>query len=199
MLSHAELSIHYEYLWSVFLRNSTCVTHNLHESEFLPFTMFVNMKGTASFAIFAKTNNTSSRISFCPSVRIEQICSHWTVFHEIWYLKDSRKSVGKIQVSLNSDGNDGYCTRLYNCYSKGKVTPLQARCGPEVGYRYSSTLPWPQHQKGMSGQQHALAALYSRERPGTHFTGGWAGPRAGLDGGGGISSPPGFDPGPSSP
>jgi hypothetical protein len=24
---------------------------------------------------------------------------------------------------------------------KGKVTPLQARCGPEGGYRYSSTLP----------------------------------------------------------
>ena len=24
---------------------------------------------------------------------------------------------------------------------KGKVIPLQARCGPESGYRYSSTLP----------------------------------------------------------
>jgi len=24
---------------------------------------------------------------------------------------------------------------------KDKVIPLQARCGPEVGYRYSSTLP----------------------------------------------------------
>ena len=24
---------------------------------------------------------------------------------------------------------------------KGKVIPLQARCGPEGGYRYSSTLP----------------------------------------------------------
>ena len=50
----------------------------------------------------------------------------------------------------------------------------------------------------MSGQQHAPAALYLRERPGTHFTGGWVGPRAGLDGRK-ISSPPGFDPGPSSP
>jgi hypothetical protein len=44
-----------------------------------------------------------------------------------------------------------------------------------------------------SGQQHALAALYPRERPGTHFTGGWVGPRAGLEGRK-ISSPPGFDP-----
>jgi len=42
------------------------------------------------------------------------------------------------------------------------------------------------------------AALYPRERPGTHFTGGWVGSRAGLDGLK-ISSPPGIDPGPSSP
>ena len=44
----------------------------------------------------------------------------------------------------------------------------------------------------------APAALYPRERPVTHFTGGWVDPRAGLDGRK-ISSPPGFDPGPSSP
>jgi len=50
----------------------------------------------------------------------------------------------------------------------------------------------------VSGQQHALAAIYPREKPGTHFTGGWVGPRAGM-GGGKISSPPEFDPGPSSP
>ena len=25
--------------------------------------------------------------------------------------------------------------------NKGKVIPLQVRCGPEGGYRYSSTLP----------------------------------------------------------
>ena len=37
-----------------------------------------------------------------------------------------------------------------------------------------------------------------RERHGTHCTGGWVGPRAGLDGRN-ISSPPGFDHGPSSP
>ena len=29
----------------------------------------------------------------------------------------------------------------------------------------------------MSGQQHAPTALYPRERPGTHFTGGWVDPR----------------------
>jgi len=31
-----------------------------------------------------------------------------------------------------------------------------------------------------AGQQHAPAALYPRERPGTHCTGGWVGPRTGL-------------------
>jgi len=45
----------------------------------------------------------------------------------------------------------------------------------------------------VSGQQHAPAALYPRERTGTHFTGGWVGLRTGLDGRK-ISSPPGFDP-----
>ena len=58
------------------------------------------------------------------------------------------------------------------------------------------------HDRGtirrVSGQQHAPAALYTRERPGTDFTGGWVGLRAGLDGRK-ISSPPRFDPGPSSP
>ena len=33
----------------------------------------------------------------------------------------------------------------------------------------------------MRGQRPAPAAPYSRERPGTHFTGGWVGLRAGLD------------------
>ena len=50
----------------------------------------------------------------------------------------------------------------------------------------------------VSGQQHAPAAIYPRERPGTHFTGGWVGPRAGLDGRK-ISFTPGFNPGQSSP
>jgi len=52
-------------------------------------------------------------------------------------------------------------------------------------------------RSGVSDQQHVPAALYPRDRPGTHFTGGWVDPRAGLDGRK-TSSPPGFDPGPSS-
>jgi len=36
--------------------------------------------------------------------------------------------------------------------------------------------------EGVSGQQHAPAELHLRERARTPFTGGWVGPRAGLDG-----------------
>jgi hypothetical protein len=34
---------------------------------------------------------------------------------------------------------------------------------------------------GVGGQLHAPVALPPRNRPCTHFTGGWVGPRAGLD------------------
>ena len=50
--------------------------------------------------------------------------------------------------------------------------------------------------EGVSGQQYGPATLYPRERPGTHFTGGWLDPIAGLDGRK-ISSPLVFDPGTS--
>jgi len=33
------------------------------------------------------------------------------------------------------------------------------------------------------GQRHVPAAFYPQERPSTHCTGGWVGPRTGLDGG----------------
>jgi hypothetical protein len=46
----------------------------------------------------------------CPSFRMEQLGFHSTDFHEIWYLNIFRKSVEKIQVSLKSDKNNGYCT-----------------------------------------------------------------------------------------
>jgi len=39
-----------------------------------------------------------------------------------------------------------------------------------------------------------LRLLYLRERPGTHCTGDWVGPKAGLDGCGKSHPSPGFDP-----
>ena len=71
---------------------------------------------------------------------------------------------------------------------------------PGVAQRVGRGIALLFHDRGTRrcGQQHAPAALYPRESPGTHFTGGWVGPRAGLDGRK-ISSSPGFDPGASSP
>ena len=46
----------------------------------------------------------------CPSVHMEQLCSHWMDFYEIWYLSIFKKSVKKIQVSLKLDKNNWYFT-----------------------------------------------------------------------------------------
>jgi len=53
-------------------------------------------------------------------------------------------------------------------------------------------------KEGEWSAAHPDLTLPPGERPGTHFTGGWVGPRTGLDGRK-ISSLPGFDPGPPSP
>jgi hypothetical protein len=52
-----------------------------------------------------------------------------------------------------------------------------------VGERkYSSYSFFTSALDGVSGQRHATAAFCPGERtPGTHCTGGWVGPRAGLD------------------
>jgi hypothetical protein len=49
-------------------------------------------------------------------------------------------------------------------------------------------------QDGVGGEHHAPAALAPGKRPGTHCTGGWVGPRAGLDGCGKSRPQSGFDP-----
>ena len=45
----------------------------------------------------------------------------------------------------------------------------------------------------MDDQGHALAAFPPGIKPGTNCKGGWVGSRGGLDGGGKISCPSGFD------
>jgi len=41
---------------------------------------------------------------------MEQLGSHWTDFHEIWYLSIVQNSVQKVQVLLKLDNNKGYFT-----------------------------------------------------------------------------------------
>ena len=45
-------------------------------------------------------------MTVCLSVRVEQLGSNWTDFHEIRYLRIFRKHVEKIQVLLTSDKNN---------------------------------------------------------------------------------------------
>jgi hypothetical protein len=52
---------------------------------------------------------------------------------------------------------------------------------------------------GVGGQRHAPAALTPGNRPGTHCTGGWVGPKVGLDGCGNSRPHRDSIPGPSSP
>jgi hypothetical protein len=80
---------------------------------------------------------------------------------------------------------------------KGKVHPKQAR-RPGGGETYSSTLSLTSALDGVGGQRHAPAAL-PRERPVIHCTGGWEGPRAGLDGYGKSRLHRDSIPGPSNP
>ena len=72
----------------------------------------------------------------------------------------------------------------------GSVQAVRPIGGVEV-YLYSfltTTL------EGVRDQRHAPTALYPRERHGTHCTGGWVGPRAGMDKCGKFHPPPGFEP-----
>jgi hypothetical protein len=84
-------------------------------------------------------------------------------------------------------------------WGKVKCTLVQALrlCTDHTAHRYSSNLSWPtalEKGGGVMGQCHAPAALYARERPGTHCTVGWVGSWAVLDRCGKPLFPPGFDP-----
>jgi hypothetical protein len=63
-----------------------------------------------AFEKLRKATLPSSCLSVRPPVRMEQLGSHCSDFHEIWYLNIFRKPVYKIQVSLKSDKNNGYFT-----------------------------------------------------------------------------------------
>jgi hypothetical protein len=60
----------------------------------------------------ARSQNWEKRLvtSSCLSVRMEQLVSHTTDLHEVWYLSIFRKYVDKIQLWLNPDNNNGYFT-----------------------------------------------------------------------------------------
>ena len=75
---------------------------------------------------------------------------------------------------------------------KGKGFTLEQATKPQRGS--SSTLSLTSALDGVGGQRLAPAALPPVKRAGSHCTGGWVGPRAGLDECGKSRPPPGFDP-----
>jgi len=63
------------------------------------------------FRRFRKTAKSGVYLRYVfPSVRMEQLGSHWRDFYEIWYLSIFRKPVEKIHVLLKCDKNNGYFT-----------------------------------------------------------------------------------------
>jgi hypothetical protein len=67
-------------------------------------------RDTAFLVAFGKLRKatTSCVMSVLLSVRMEQLGSNWTDFHETCYLSSCRRSVEKIQVSLKSEKNNWY-------------------------------------------------------------------------------------------
>jgi hypothetical protein len=49
-------------------------------------------------------------VSVCPSVRMEQLGSHWTDFNYTWYMNILQKSVERNEVAWKSQSNNGYVT-----------------------------------------------------------------------------------------
>jgi hypothetical protein len=77
---------------------------------------------------------------------------------------------------------------------KGKFHPTTGHEIQEGEEKISSTLSLTSALEKVGGQRHAPTALFPGKRPSTHCTGGWVGPRTGLDTLRKISPPLGFDP-----
>jgi hypothetical protein len=76
--------------------------------------------------------------------------------------------------------NCSYVFDSVNVHIKSKAVPLHAM--RRLGERYSSYSFTSSALDGVSGQRNVPTALYpGKGTPGIHCTGGWVGPRAGLD------------------
>jgi hypothetical protein len=67
---------------------------------------------------------------------MERLGSHWTNFHEIWYLSIFRKPFQKIEVSLSSDKSQGTlhgdrCTFVIICRSVLRIRNIWGKCCSE--------------------------------------------------------------------
>ena len=118
--------------------------------------------------------------------------------HKYW--EEILKNKGNIQIPTNLQSKDKRCSLCF-LIARQKLNTKCSHTGPFVAQTMGRAIALLFHDfgtRGVSGQCQAPAALYLREKPGTHFIGGWLGPRAGLDGRK-ISPHRDSIPGPSSP
>jgi hypothetical protein len=92
----------------IFIVNSLlCYMSNSKESQ--------TVSNKVTLIVFRRVRKTAKSECYiryvCPSVRVEQLGSYWTYFHEIWYLNIFRRYFEKIQVPWwKSDKNNRYFT-----------------------------------------------------------------------------------------
>jgi hypothetical protein len=101
------------YPQSAFIRFTQFI--QISSDNFPSMLMIINEEALSPLCLlgaFEKLRKATDRfvVSVHPSYRMKQLSSHWTDYHEIWYLCIFRKSVEKIQTSLKSDNNNGYLT-----------------------------------------------------------------------------------------
>jgi hypothetical protein len=103
----------------------------------LPCHLQIHRRFSGAFAKLRRAT-ISSIICVCPSILpfvcMEQLGSHWTDFHEIWYLRIFHKSVEEIEVSLKSDKDNGYLTwrPVHNFDHFWPSSSYNAKCLTEV-------------------------------------------------------------------
>jgi hypothetical protein len=114
-------------------------------------------------------------------------------------LRDIVKARNDLAKSVHYVTQFTICNSVLSSAGKGKGHPITRHEGTEREYRCSYVLSLTSALGGGGWSMPAPAALPPGTRPGTHCTGGWVGPRDGLDGCG--KSQPHWDsiPGPSSP
>ena len=99
-------------LWWRFFNSVPAVDLVLLPSQFLPHFLgvFAKLARAIISIVMSVLPSVCVCVCVCESAWNKQLRSHSTDFHEIWYLGIFRKSVEMIQVSLNSDKNNGHFT-----------------------------------------------------------------------------------------
>jgi hypothetical protein len=144
-----------------------------------PCLMSTYQEWVASLGTFAKLLTATISIfmclSVCLSLCMEQLCSYWTNFHDIWYLRIFRKSTDKMQDSFKPDMNNGYFTWKYR--SRDSVVGIATRYelgGPGIESRWGRDFQHP--SRPALGHTQPPIQWVPCLFPGCKATGAWSWP-----------------------